>query len=167
MRKRSNVSAMYLSSVCYFCLVRTVIMRIILLLFPVFQVFGVGWRNTVKCFETVKKKKPHDDLNCFSFLSFFLLSYYFISCCMTTRIPFPTMTGGPWLASSPALAPWGWTRPSGWQGNSSAPWPLWGNRLSAQTPLCTWYVPAVRTQWGSVALCDAAFECLKKDKAKE
>lgn len=152
MRKSSNVSAMYLSSACYFCLVRTVIMCIILLLFPVF--------------ETVKKKK-HDDLNWFSFLSFFLLSYYFISCCMTTQIPFPMMTGGPWLASSPALAPWGWTRPSGWQGNSSAPWPLWGNRLSARTPLCTWYVPAVRTQWGSVPLCDAAFECLKKDKAKE
>lgn len=105
-------------------------------------------------------------LSC-SFLSFFLPpSCYFISCCMITPRPFLAMRHGPWLASSPALAQWGWTRPSGWQGNSSAPWPPWGNRPSAPTPPCTWYVPTVPSDWGSVMWrLSAAQKITAKNKA--
>lgn len=66
---------------------------------------------------------------------------------MITQIRFPVKKGGPWLASSPASALWGWIRPNGWQGNFSAPWPHWANRLFALTPPYTWYVPPTQTQW--------------------
>lgn len=75
-------------------------------------------------------------------------SSYFISCCSTTQILFPAKKSGPWLASSPALALWGWISQNGWLGNFSAPWPRWGNPLFAQTPPCTWYAPPTRTRCG-------------------
>lgn len=94
------------------------------------------------------------------------LSYYFISCCMITLIPFLATRRGQWLANSPASAQWGWTGPSGWQGNSSALWPPWGNLRTAQTPPCTWYVPTAPTDCDFVMWhSSAAQKITAKNKA--
>lgn len=140
---------------CYFCRVSCGGMRHCVCTCLALLDFYVFW---IPC------NAPIPDCDSFLFFSSSLPpSYYFISCCVITPRPFLAMRHGPWLASSPASAQWGWTRPSGWQGNSSAPWPPWGNHPSAPTPPCTWYVPTVPSDWGS----DVAFVCRTKDNSQE